>query len=150
MTLPQRIDSLFSRYLLVGLISTATHVGVLAFLVELSHSDILLATVLAFSASLAVSFLLNYYFAFRASTKVVESFAKFTIVCLTGLGLNMLVMEMFVNRIGIHYGFATLVAIVVVTLNNFSLHYFWTFKKPDVQKIGHSKKFGRACRGERR
>lgn len=129
MILLKFFDSVFSRYLLVGLASTATHVGVLALLVELFFADILLATVLAFSASLAVSFLLNYYFAFRANTRVIESFVKFTIVCLTGLSLNVLVMEIFVNRIGMHYGFATLVAIAVVTANNFSLHYFWTFRK---------------------
>ncbi len=129
MRLLQLIDSIFSRYLLVGLASTATHVGVLALLVELFDTDILLATVLAFSASLAVSFLFNYYFAFRAKTRVIESFIKFTIVCLTGLAMNVAVMEVFVNRMGMHYGFATLVAIAVVTTNNFSLHYFWTFRK---------------------
>ncbi len=123
------IDSVFSRYLLVGLLSTITHVATLALLIERFRTDILLATVLAFSASLAVSFLLNYYFAFRAKTRVIESFVKFTLVCLTGLSLNVLVMELFVNRMGMHYGFATLVAIAVVTANNFSLHYFWTFRK---------------------
>ncbi len=128
MTALEFIDSVFSRYLLVGLLSTITHVATLALLIERFRTDILLATVLAFSASLAVSFLLNYYFAFRANTRVIESLVKFTIVCLAGLSLNVLVMEIFVNRMGIHYGFATLVAIVVVTLNNFSLHYFWTFK----------------------
>ncbi len=53
------IDSVFSRYLLVGLLSTITHVATLALLIERFRTDILLATVLAFSASLAVSFLLN-------------------------------------------------------------------------------------------
>lgn len=129
MTVLQLIDTVFSRYLLVGLLSTITHVATLALLIERFHTDILLATVLAFSASLAVSFLLNYYFAFRANTRVIESFVKFTLVCLTGLSLNVLVMELFVNRMGMHYGFATLVAIAVVTANNFSLHYFWTFRK---------------------
>ena len=129
MTALQLIDSVFGRYLLVGLLSTITHVATLALLMELFHADILWATVMAFSASLAVSFLLNYYFAFRANTRVIESFVKFTLVCVTGLSLNVLVMELFVNRMGMHYGFATLVAIAVVTANNFSLHYFWTFKK---------------------
>lgn len=124
------IDTIFSRYVLVGLLSTATHVGVLAMQMEWLDMDILVATVIAFTASLIVSFALNYVFAFRSNSKVIESAIKFTIVCVAGLTLNVLVMEIFVNRVGLHYGFATLVAIVVVTINNFSLHYFWTFRVP--------------------
>ncbi len=123
------INSVFSRYVVVGLLSTATHVGVLAIQMEWLDADVLVATVIAFIASLIVSFSLNYIFAFRSNAKVIKSAVKFTIVALAGLALNVLVMEVFVNRVGLHYGFATLVAIVVVTINNFSLHYFWTFKK---------------------
>lgn len=123
------LNSIFSRYVLVGLLSTATHVGTLALQMEWMNADILLATVNAFTASLVVSFSLNYLFAFRSNAKVVESAIKFIIVCLTGLALNVLVMDIVVNVVGLHYGFATLLAIVVVTMNNFSLHYFWTFKQ---------------------
>lgn len=125
-------DSTFIRYIFVGILSTATHVGALIVQLEWLNVDLLPATAIAFTASLAVSFTLNYLFAFRAKTKVIESALKFMLVCTSGLVLNMVVMEVFVNRVGLHYGFATLVAIVVVTINNFSLHYFWTFKKPAV------------------
>ncbi len=122
-------DSTFSRYLVVGLLSTATHVGVLMLLVESLRTPVVPATAVAFSASLVVSFLLNYVFAFRADTVVVTSFLRFTAVALLGLLLNIIIMEVFVNRVGLHYGYALMIAIVVVTLNNFSLHYFWTFEK---------------------
>ena len=130
MKLLDLVDNVFTRYVLVGLLSTATHVGVLAMQMEWLDANVLVATVIAFGASLVVSFGLNYLFAFRSNARVIESALKFTIVTLLGLGLNLVVMEVFVNRVGLHYGFATLVAIVVVTLNNFSLHFFWTFRKP--------------------
>lgn len=123
------VDNTFARYVVVGLLSTVTHVGTLAFLIELFSLPVGPATVFAFTASLLVSFSLNYLFAFRADTVVFSSFFRFTTVALLGLLLNVLIMELFVNRLGIHYGYATLIAIAVVTANNFSLHYFWTFEK---------------------
>ena len=122
-------DSIFGRYLIVGGLSTLTHVAVLAMLIEWFGVAVVPATVVAFSASRVVSFALNYLFAFRADTVVVTSFLRFTSVALLGLLLNVAIMEFFVNRLGLHYGYAMLIAIGVVTLNNFSLHYFWTFEK---------------------
>ena len=40
-----------------------------------------------------------------------------------GLSLNVGVMELFVNHLGVHYVYANCVAIVIVTTNNFSFHY---------------------------
>ena len=122
-------SGIFGRYVVVGLLSTVTHVGVLAWLVEWFSVAVVPATIFAFSASLVVSFALNYVFAFRADTVVVSSFLRFMTVALLGLLLNVLVMDVFSNYLGIHYGYAVLIAIVVVTLNNFTLHYFWTFEK---------------------
>ncbi len=127
-SLIQRFDNRLSRYLVVGVISTATHFIALILLVELFSAPILPATALAFCASLAVSFSLNYLFAFRARTPVIDSFMRFTLVTLAGLSLNLGAMELLVNRLGIHYILANCVAIVLVTANNFSLHVLWTFK----------------------
>jgi dolichol-phosphate mannosyltransferase len=128
MTKLARFDNRLSRYLVVGVISTATHFGALILLVERFAMGILAATALAFCASLLVSFALNYLFAFRANTPVIDSFVRFTLVTLAGLSLNMGTMELLVNRLEIHYIIANCVAIILVTANNFSLHLLWTFK----------------------
>ena len=123
------LNNTFTRYLVVGGLSTLTHFGVLILLVENLLLGVVLATGIAFTASLIVSFSLNYVYAFRSHTPVVDSFFKFVLVSLIGLCLNVLVMEISVNQLGMDYRLGYFVSIFFVTTSNFLLHYIWTFRK---------------------
>jgi dolichol-phosphate mannosyltransferase len=69
----------------------------------------------------------------RGWRKRFKRFAKFNIVCLVGLVLNVLLLNILYNTLGVHYQLANLIAIALVTFWNFwiNLKLSWRVTESD-------------------
>ena len=69
----------------------------------------------------------------RGWRKRFKRFAKFNIVCLVGLVLNVLLLNILYNTLGVHYQLANLIAIAIVTFWNFwiNLKLSWRVTESD-------------------
>lgn len=54
-------------------------------------------------------------------------FYKYVIVSLSGLGINLLIMFLLVNLLGVWYIWAQVIVIIVVPISNFTLNRYWAF-----------------------
>ena len=96
----------------------------------------LLATVFAFILSTTVNWILRRIFTFRESAykqKRVKEVVLIFFVSVIGLGLNMMLMYLFVNEIGmktnIHQTIAKVLATGMVFIWNFLSRKLWIYRK---------------------
>ena len=51
--------------------------------------------------------------------KLIKRFVKFNLICLIGIGLNLIILNLLYNYLGINKNIANLIAIAIVTIWNF-------------------------------
>lgn len=125
----------FIRFGLVGIVSTFTHVGTLAFLVELLNFPPIPASTIGFILAVVVSYILNHRFTFGAQGNHGIYFFRYLLVCLIGLSLNTGIMYLTVQVLEWWYLAGQLCTLAVVPVSNFALNRFWAFKKPAGQDM---------------
>lgn len=87
-----------------------------------------IAFALAFAVSAASNFALNRVWTFRARTQpVAGQFARFATVSLLALGLDLLLLSLLVERMGVTKLPAAAIAIAVVTPLSFLGNRWWSF-----------------------
>jgi putative flippase GtrA len=116
------------KFILVGLSSTVIHFVVLSILYLGFNVHIVPATVLAFVASLAFSYLLNRSFTFASNVRHHVGLPRYLAVTLLGMFWNVAIMYSFVELFALNYYLSFLVMSVVVALNNYLLTRSWVFK----------------------
>lgn len=115
------------RFGFVGLAATAVHVAMLFFLVEQLGAEPVLASVPAFLAALAVSFLANHHWTFAARGAYGQYFIRFAAVSVAGLLLNIAIMYVTVSLMQLSYVAGLMAVIILVPLVSFFLQRYWTF-----------------------
>lgn len=115
------------RYGVVGVMGAITHMSTLFALVEWSGIPPLPATVMGFVVALVTSYALNRTWTFQHQGKHLPSMVKYCTVSLIGLLLNMVIIALCTDVLGLWYGWGGATAVVVVALNNFVLNSLWTF-----------------------
>lgn len=118
----------FLTFGLVGLVGTAAHYLVLAFLVELLASPVLLATTTGFVVGAVVNYVLNRRFTFSSTAPHHIALPKFLTVAAAGAVLNGAVVGLLVALTPWHYLLAQLLATAVVLVWNFVANLLWTFR----------------------
>ena len=116
------------RFGLTGILATLTHSVVFICLIELFGIRPLYATVPAFLSALLVSYLLNYRWTFDASGPHQRMLPRYTLVSITGLGLNLLITYWVVDVLRGDYLWALLLVIVTVPVMTFLLSKLWVFR----------------------
>lgn len=116
----------FIKYAIVGVIGTSVQSLTLILLVEKMSANPLLGSVIGFIFSLIVSYFINVKWTFKTERKS-SFFYKYMIVSISGLGINLLIMFLLVNLIGVWYIWAQMVVIVIVPISNFFLNRYWAF-----------------------
>lgn len=119
--------SLFVRYAVVSMAGTLTYVLLFALFIA-GPLNAVYASVLAFIPALAVQFALNYSWTFRSNARRLPAFGKFSLVSLSGLGINILVMHAGVNVAGMRPSYVLILALLAVTVNNYTLNRLWSFR----------------------
>jgi putative flippase GtrA len=120
------------KFGIVGMLATATHVGLMVVMVEWFGWRPLIANFGAFGVAFVVSFVGHYRWTFadqRAAGP--ESWrgplARFIVMSLTGLALNSLAVFMVVDVLGLSYVYALAIMVSVVPAILFVIGKFWAF-----------------------
>lgn len=116
------------RFGVVGLLATATHVGLFyGFMLGLGVEPAL-ATTLAFLCALTVSYTLNRSWTFRAPGRHGRHFPRFVAIALGGAGLNAAIMRIGTLVLGWPPSLCLLVIIAVVPGLSFLVQKHWGFR----------------------
>jgi putative flippase GtrA len=116
------------RYGVTGLLSAATHMGVLVLLVEFAAWRPVWASTVGFLASVAVSYLLQRAWVFESSTPMRTSFPRFATVALVALFLNTLILAVGTEFFTAYYVVVQAVALIAIPVSNYILNSLWTFR----------------------
>jgi len=109
----------FFRFSGVGCVSAVAHYGLLILLVQGVRADAVTASAAGALLGAVVNYALNYRFTFRSNKAHHESFSKFAVVALVGLGLNTLLMWILVDGLGAYYLLAQVLTTGLVLMEFF-------------------------------
>ena len=130
------LGTMIFRYLVVGLANTAVHFLVTILLVEAFRADAVIASAVGFIFALLVAFILNSRWTFGRRDKPVVRLWRYSVVSISGLCLNLLIMYLAVDYLGLHYLFGLAAVVLVVTPWNFALNLFWSFAERGTSRSG--------------
>lgn len=117
----------FFRYGIAGSAATLVHVSVVFLLVELGGLAPVLATIPAFLVALGVSYLMNHRWTFSAKGGHDQHFPRYALVAGLGLGLNVLIMGLAVDVLGVSYAWGLVVVVMIIPITGFLLQRHWSF-----------------------
>ncbi|MCP4455031.1 MAG: GtrA family protein [Planctomycetes bacterium] len=120
----------FIKFSLVGLLNTVIHYGI--FYVTYTYMEVhhLLASTLGFCVAVTNSYLINKHWTFKTrGAKVHHEFAKFVIVNLITLSINLGSMALLVEQFSMDPRVAQLASIGLTLSINFLGNKFWTFRE---------------------
>lgn len=118
-----------SKFAMVGAVGTAGHYLVLIGLVQIAHTDAVLASSAGFVTGAAINYMLNYRFTFRSTQRHRVAIPRFLGVAAAGMLVNSLIMALLTRGIGWHYLVAQVISTGIVLLSNFVGNRLWTFKE---------------------
>ena len=118
-----------SRFGLVGVLATVTHVGVGLGLNKFAGMLPFWANMIAFGCALGVSFFGQTRLTFPDSTADGGAFMRFAVVAVSGLGLNQLIVWVVTSRFGGPYELALAIIIFTVPGVTFLLLKFWALRR---------------------
>jgi len=123
----------FTRFGLVGVLNTAIQYAVFAILFRLAGLPMLLSSALGYLAGLLNSYYVNrkWTFAMREGGNRVE-FARFLVVNLLAMGMNLLALKVLVARFGMLPEAAQILAIGASLVVNFAGNRWWTFRTAEA------------------
>ena len=115
------------KFLVVGGLSFAIDLGILALLHEVGGVDLWIATPIAFLTSLVFNFFVQKNFTFQSGARAHVSFLKYGALVV----FNVVATDVIVNVIadtGQSYALGKVIATIVTTGWNFLLYKHWIFK----------------------
>jgi putative flippase GtrA len=116
-----------AKYIVVGILGTATHLALLYVTVEFFFFSPLLGSSTAFVWVVIQSYLLNRNWTFQSDKKHTRTLPRYLIVSGVGFLSNFLLMYFMVNVLGIWYMTAQILTALVIPIMNFLLNRYWTF-----------------------
>ncbi|MBG0562060.1 GtrA family protein [Actinoplanes aureus] len=116
-----------ARYAISGGLSALTHVGVGLAGTSLLHLPAVPASTLGFTASVAVSYLLQHAWVFHSGAGHAVAGPRFLTVTAAALGLNTAVLWIGADLLRGPYLVVQAVALVLIPVLNYALNSRWTF-----------------------
>lgn len=142
-TLYQKMEALFGvrvfqliRYVFSGGTAAASNVAMLFLLVEFGKLYYLYASILAFIFSLAISFTLHKFLTFRNSGThdIHVQFGRYLLVILGNLALNTAFVYVLVEKAGMWYLFAQILAAALIAITGYIGYKYFVFRTPPQDK----------------
>lgn len=134
-SLMQRTGELlrFAKFCLVGGSGIGVNEGLLWLLREQAGLPLPIASAIAVEMSIISNFLFNNFFTFRdrrssGAKSTLNRLLKFNLVSLAGLGINVGILSLFTNVVGLHYLYSNLIGIAVAAIWNYTLSTWWTWR----------------------
>lgn len=117
-----------TRYAIVGMLATMTHIGILVVLVEAFHQEPVFSSTVGFMVALVFSYFLNRNWTFQTNLAHSYALTRYVIISLFGLLLNSGIMYLTVNILGWWYLLGQFTVILIVPASNFWLNSSWSFR----------------------
>lgn len=118
----------FLRFAAVGLVNTAASFLVYITLLQFQVFYIF-ASVIAYITGIGISYLLNTAFVFKSQKRKSTAY-KFVAVYLSALLINLSMLYLFVDILGINPVLGQILVTSAVLFYNYVLQSIWTFKRP--------------------
>lgn len=116
-------------FALIGVVNTTVHFVVFTVLMRWFAVPMLLASIVGFAAGVANSYWMNRTWTFVGASRAnARQFAKFLLVNLVALGVNLLVLHLLAQVWGWLPELAQLGAIAFTLVVNFAGNKLWTFR----------------------
>ncbi|MDP2947118.1 MAG: glycosyltransferase [Nanoarchaeota archaeon] len=124
-------NNIFLRYFICGITATAVNLFSLYIFTDKVGIWYLYSSVLAFFASLIISFVLQKFVVFKdkKTTKIHHQFSKFFVIAILGVITNTFLIFVCVEYFGIWYILSQMIAGFFVMIQNFILYKFFIFNK---------------------
>ena len=123
----------FAKFCLVGGSGVGVNEGLLWLFREQASLPLPVASAISVEVSIISNFFFNNYFTFRdrrSSEAKSTSYRllKFNLVSLVGLGINVGILTLFTNVVGLHYLYSNLIGIAIAAIWNYILSTWWTWR----------------------
>ncbi|MDD4322181.1 MAG: glycosyltransferase family 2 protein [Dehalococcoidales bacterium] len=123
----------FVKFCLVGGSGVLVNMGLLWLLTEKAGLFYALSSVFAIETSIITNYLLNNFVTFKdrrvpGAKPFLINLAKFNLVSLGGLVINLGILSFFTEIIGFHYMVSNLIGIAGATMWNYFVNNWWTWK----------------------
>lgn len=121
----------FKRFLIVGIVGLAVNMGMLYLLHGVAGIQLGIASAIAIFVSMIVTFLLNEHWTWhdRGSGPILHRVVAYFPINLVGLAINVGILTLLHNRLGMHYMMANLIGAGVAAVWNFSLNHVITWRE---------------------
>ena len=118
------------KFGIVGVIATVIDFGVLMFLKELMHIDVLVASAVAFAVSVIANYILSMLFVFKGSENGrLKEFIIFVALSIGGLLINQFIMWIGTEMLAVYYIWVKIFACIFVPIYNFVTRKIFLEKK---------------------
>ena len=118
------------KFGIVGVVATVIDFGVLMFLTEILHIDVLVSSAVAFSVSVIANYILSMLFVFKGGKNgKVKEFILFVVLSIGGLLINQFIMWLGTEIMTAYYLWAKVFALVFVPIYNFVTRKIFLEKK---------------------
>jgi putative flippase GtrA len=120
------------RYLISGGTAAATDLVLLYIFTSILHIWYLISAILAFIIAFVVSFILQKFWTFtdRSTERWRSQATIYFIITSTNLGLNTLLMYVFVDYFHIHYMISQFIVSGLIAIESYFIYQIFVFKKP--------------------
>ena len=122
-----KIAAEFMKYSIAGFAAAATHLAILAGLVQLMQAPKPMASAIGFCCAIPVNYLIQHSFVFGRTGGHFVYFVRYLSVTLMLLGANVILFIIFTQVIGLFYIFAQVLVIGIVFVLNFLVNRTFTF-----------------------
>ncbi|MDO8513835.1 MAG: GtrA family protein [bacterium] len=129
----QKLNSSFTRFIIVGVINNAIDFGLLNLLHLAFQLNLYWAINISFSASTINSYFLNRHWTYQYKSNQkdhLKKISQFFFVSIVGLLMNNGIIYFVTNQTNLNYNYGKIIATVLVVLWNYSINKSWTFKSP--------------------
>ena len=116
-------------YCIIGCVGATLDFVIFSALTTLANIYHQTANFISVSAGIIVNFFLNYHFNFKSSGKLLSRLFSFYLIGLLGLGFSAALLWIFIDRLAIPVAPAKIVTIFFVTMLQYTLNKYISFKK---------------------
>lgn len=120
-------------YLFFGVLSFLISIGTYALTTEIIHINILIANIFAWVFSVSFAYITNRIWVFKENAteliSILAEIGKFASARLATLGVEELILYVFVSKIGFENMAVKIVATVIVIILNYLISKLWVFQK---------------------
>ena len=121
------------NYLIFGILTTLVSIGTYAILTKIFNINYLVSNVLSWITAVLFAFITNKLFVFESKSKnkkqVSKEMINFFFFRIVSLGIEMIIMYIFVDLLSINDLITKVIAQIIVILSNYIFSKVFVFKK---------------------